>query len=92
MSRDMRFPTMWYVQPAKAQTSLRTRQSDQSLCMSLENSMTVKLLTKHHFGVLSLIGGCTSRLNLYMTKCHGNDVTAISVIDMESCHNEQDFS
>ena len=21
--RDMRFPTMWYVQPAKAQTSLR---------------------------------------------------------------------
>ena len=25
MSRDMRFPTMWYVQPAKAQTSLRIR-------------------------------------------------------------------
>ena len=25
MSRDMRFPTMWYVQTAKAQTSLRTR-------------------------------------------------------------------
>ena len=23
MSRDMRFPTMWYVRPAKAQTSLR---------------------------------------------------------------------
>ena len=23
MSRDMRFPTMWYVPPAKAQTSLR---------------------------------------------------------------------
>ena len=23
MSHDMRFPTMWYVQPAKAQTSLR---------------------------------------------------------------------
>ena len=22
MSRDMRFPIMWYVQPAKAQTSL----------------------------------------------------------------------
>ena len=22
MSRDMRFPTMWYVRPAKAQTSL----------------------------------------------------------------------
>ena len=25
MSRDMRFPTMWYVRPAKAQTSLRIR-------------------------------------------------------------------
>ena len=23
ISRDMRFPTMWYVRPAKAQTSLR---------------------------------------------------------------------
>ena len=25
MSRSMRFPTMWYVRPAKAQTSLRIR-------------------------------------------------------------------
>ena len=25
MSRDMRFPAMWYVRPAKAQTSLRVR-------------------------------------------------------------------
>ena len=25
MSRDMRFPTMWYVRPPKAQTSLRIR-------------------------------------------------------------------
>ena len=25
MSRDMRFPTMWYVRPAQAQTSLRIR-------------------------------------------------------------------
>ena len=25
MSHDMRFPTMWYVRPAKAQTSLRIR-------------------------------------------------------------------
>ena len=25
MSRGMRFPTMWYVRPAKAQTSLRVR-------------------------------------------------------------------
>ena len=25
LSRDMRFPTIWYVRPAKAQTSLRIR-------------------------------------------------------------------
>ena len=25
LSRDMRFPTMWYVRPAKVQTSLRKR-------------------------------------------------------------------
>ena len=25
LSRDMRFPTMWYVRPAKTQTSLRIR-------------------------------------------------------------------
>ena len=34
-------------------------QSDQSLCYSLEYSMTVKLLTKHHLEFLSLTGGCT---------------------------------
>ena len=27
MSRDMRFPSMWYMRPAKAQTSLLTRAS-----------------------------------------------------------------
>ena len=46
MSRDIRFPTMWYV-------------SDQSFCLSLEYSMSVKLLTEHHFEFLSLKGSCT---------------------------------
>ena len=32
-------------------------QSDQSLCLSLEYSMTVKLLTEHHLEVLRLNGG-----------------------------------
>ena len=45
------------------QQSLRSAcaytQSDQSLCKSLEYSMTVKLLTKHHWEFLSLKGGCT---------------------------------
>ena len=34
-------------------------QSDQSLCKSLEYSMTVKLLTEHHLESLSLKGDCT---------------------------------
>ena len=34
-------------------------QSDQSLCWTLEYSMTVKLLTEHHLEFLSLKGDCT---------------------------------
>ena len=34
-------------------------QSDQSLCYSLEYSMTVKLLTEQRLEFLSLKGGCT---------------------------------
>ena len=34
-------------------------QSDQSLCLSLEYSMSVKLLTEHHLEFLSFKGGCT---------------------------------
>ena len=34
-------------------------QSDQSLCLSLEYSMTVKLLTEYHLEFLHLKGGCT---------------------------------
>ena len=34
-------------------------QSDQSLCWSLEYSMTMKLLIKQHLDFLSLKGGCT---------------------------------
>ena len=42
----MRFPTMLYVRPAKAQTSL---------CIQ---AMTVKLLTEQHLEFLSLKEGC----------------------------------
>ena len=34
-------------------------QSDQSLCSSLEYSVSVKLLTEHHLVLLSLTGGLT---------------------------------
>ena len=59
---------MWFVRPAKAQTSLRYAQSDQSLCQSLEYSMSVELLTEHQFEFLSLKGGCTgSSEYIYVT-------------------------
>ena len=45
----MRFPKMWYVRPAKPQISL---------CLLLEYSMSVKLLTEYHLEFLSLKGGC----------------------------------
>ena len=45
------------------QQSLRSAcayaQPDQSLCLSLEHSMTVKLLTEHHLEFPSLKEGCT---------------------------------
>ena len=34
-------------------------QTDQSLCKSFAYSMSVKLLTEHHFEFLSFKGGCT---------------------------------
>ena len=70
---------MWYVRPAKAQTSLRITQSDQSLCKSLEYSMTIKLLTEHHLAFLSLTGGCTGSYESTLVKmphCWKSHVTA----------------
>ena len=55
----MRFPTMWYVRPAKAQISLGIRESDQNLCLSLKYSMNNMLLTEPHLEFLSLKGGRT---------------------------------
>ena len=55
----MGFPTMWYVRPEKPQITLEYAQSDQSLCLSLDYSMSVELLTEYHLEFLSLKGGCT---------------------------------
>ena len=49
LSRDMRFPTMWYVRPTKPQISLHIR----------FDSMTVKLLNVHYLEFLSLKRGWT---------------------------------
>ena len=65
----MRFSTMWYVRPAKAQ----------SLCWSLEYSMNTKLLKKHNLEPLSLKGGCRGSSESTLDKmphCWKSRVTA----------------
>ena len=60
------------MRPAKPQISLLIRQSDESLCLWLEYSMIVELLTEHHLEFLSLTGGfkgwCESTL-VKMSNC-----------------------
>ena len=76
----MRFPTMWNVRPAKGlRSACAYRQSDQSLCLSLEYFMTVKLLTVRHMEFLRLKGGCTGSsesTNVKMPHCWKSHVTA----------------
>ena len=57
------------------QQSLRSAcayaQSDQSLCLSLAYSMSVKLLNEHDFEFISLTGGCTgSSESIYVKILH----------------------
>ena len=65
------------------QQSLRSActyvQTDQRLCLSLEYSMTVKLLTEHHLEFLCLKGGCTGSTestHVKMRHCWKSHVTA----------------
>ena len=66
------------------QQSLRSAcpyaQSDQSLCLLLEYSLTVKLLTEKHLVFPSLKGGYTgSSVSLHMSKFHivGNHMSRL---------------
>ena len=76
------------------QLSLRSAcayaQSDQSLCQSLEYSMTVKLLTEHHLEFLSLKGGCTGLSEstlVKMLQCWKSRVTDPNYVDDTSGQN-----
>ena len=54
-------------------------QSDQSLCLSLDYSMAVKLLTEHHLEFVNLKGGCTGSSESTLAKmphCWKSHVTA----------------
>ena len=72
------------------QLSLRSAcayaQSDQSLCLSLEFSMSVKLLTEHHLEFLSLKRGCTGLSESTLVKmpnCMKSRVTAQLCIEIQ---------
>ena len=54
-------------------------QSDHCLCLSLEYSLTVKLLTEHHLEFLILNGASQARLSLNLSKCHidGNHMSRL---------------
>ena len=45
-------------------------QFDQSLCWSLKYSMSVKLLTEHHFRFLNFKEAAQAPLSLHLSKCH----------------------
>ena len=66
-----------------------SKASDQSLCLSLEYSITVKLLTEHHLEFLSLKGGCTGLSEstlLKMSNCWKSHAAAhISVAGLTAC-------
>ena len=71
------------------QQSLRSAcayaQSGQSLCLSLEYSMTVKLLTEHHLEFLSLKEATQAGLSLHLSKCHidGNHVSRLICLSVD---------
>ena len=57
-------------------------QSDQSLCSSLEYSMSAKLLIRHLLEVLSLKEAAEARLSLHLSKCHivGNHMLRLTCV------------
>ena len=66
-------------QPAHMRSLIRP------LCLSLENSMTVKLLTEQHLEFLSLTEGCTGSsesTHVKMPHCWKSHVTAHFIIPL----------
>ena len=84
MSRHMRFLTMWYVRPAKAQTSLR-------ICAVWSEPLLVawifyecsKLLTQHDLEFLSLTGcftGSNESTLVHLTGAHARKFVSLYTI------------
>ena len=71
----MSFPTMWHVTQQRLRSACAYAQSDQSLFLSIEYSMIIKLLTEQNVAFLSLKGDCTGSAEyatLLETSCHGS--------------------
>ena len=64
----MRFPTMWFVRQQRLRPACAYAQTDQSLCLSLNYSMSVKLLIELNLEFLSLTGGCTGSSESILVK------------------------
>ena len=80
LSQDMRYPIMWYVQPAEAQTSKGSDQPahTRSLIRAYASPLNI-LLTEQYFEFLSLKGGCTGSSESTLVKmphCWKSHVTA----------------
>ena len=59
LSRDMTFQQCGTCDQQNLRSACTYAQSDQSLCLSLDYLMIVKLLAEHHLVFLSLKVGCT---------------------------------
>ena len=64
-------------------------QSDQSLCLSLEYSMSVKLLTEQNLEFLSLKEAAQARLSLHLSKYHivENDMSRLICVSARQIQN-----
>ena len=73
----MRFPTMWYVRPAKPHREIRAFARRLNI-----HSMSDKLLTEYHFELLSLKGGCTGSSESTLVKSYivGNHISRLKCI------------
>ena len=75
----MRFQQCGVCDQQRLRPACTYTQSDQSLCYSLEYSMTLRLLTEHNLEFLSLKGGITGLSDSTLVKmphCWKSHVTA----------------
>ena len=74
----MRFPTMGYVRPGNAQTSLHSLIRAFACRLNILY-MSVKLLTEHHLEFLRLKEAAQARLRLHLPECHivGNHMSRL---------------